>query len=308
MKCFYHADADGRCAGFWVFQSAGRSMKYSNFSDTMNEINYGMPFPFDKILPDEQIYIVDYSISPDEMRQLLTITKDVTWIDHHKTAIERYSDFEYPIRGIRLDGVAACMLTYCYLYHMTNFGEGDIRPFDPSMEEDCPYFCKLIADWDIWKFDYGDTTRYFQAAFNMYDFNPKGSEWWRFFTGHENEQTEDGGLVDQGIIISRYRDNWAKEYCKARGFEAWIDGYLVYALNLGLCNSEYFKSVQSEYDILAPFSFDGTQWIVSLYSKTVDVSKIAKNHGGGGHKGAAGFQCKNIFDVLNVVIANEPNS
>lgn len=40
------------------------------------------------IKPNEQIYIVDFSISSEEMRELLKITKDITWIDHHKTAIE----------------------------------------------------------------------------------------------------------------------------------------------------------------------------------------------------------------------------
>ena len=67
------------------------------------------------IRKDEQVYIVDYSIIPDEMRELLNITKDVTWIDHHKTAIEKYKEFEHEIRGVRYDGVSGCMLTYCYM-------------------------------------------------------------------------------------------------------------------------------------------------------------------------------------------------
>ena len=38
------------------------------------------------------------------------------------------------------------------------------------------------------------------------------------------------------------------------------------------------------------------QWTVSLYStkSDIDVSIIAKNYGGGGHKGASGFQCKEL--------------
>ena len=136
MKCFYHNDADGRCAGFWVALSAG----LTDCSDVNEfiEMDYAKPFPMDSIKPNEQIYIVDYSISPDEMRQLLEITNDVTWIDHHKTAIEKYVGFEYAIRGIRCDGIAACMLTYCYLHHMTDRGNGDIKPFDISMTESSP--------------------------------------------------------------------------------------------------------------------------------------------------------------------------
>ena len=80
-----------------------------------------------------------------------------------------------------------------------------------------------------------------------------------------------------------------------KGFETIFEGYKAFALNLGLCNSEYFKSVDNgTYDLLMPFSFDGDEWIISLYSRNIDVSEIAKKYGGGGHKGAAGFHCKEL--------------
>jgi nanoRNase/pAp phosphatase (c-di-AMP/oligoRNAs hydrolase) len=86
------------------------------------------------------------------------------------------------------------------------------------------------------------------------------------------------------------------------GFETEFEGqstndytyrpYKCFAVNLGHCNSDYFKSLpEGKYDILMPFVFNGEQFIISLYSKTVDVSEIAKKYGGGGHKGAAGFTC-----------------
>lgn len=292
MKCFYHADADGRCAGFWVSLSAGI---HDNYEPVFKEINYGMEFPFDEIMPGEQIYIVDYSISPDEMLRLLETTQDVTWIDHHKTAIEKYKDFPHEIRGVRFDGVAGCMLTYCYLHKMTDRGAGAIRPFDAFMVEDAPMFTKLIADWDVWKFEYGDDTRRFITAFNAFDFSPGSKMWDRFlcFPGGVGENSAVSALIIEGKTMMAYRDGWAKEYCRTKGFETMIDGHRAFAMNLGLCNSEYFKSV-SGYDILMPFSYDGEKWTVSLYSTTVDVSNIAKKYGGGGHKGASGFQCKDL--------------
>ena len=91
MKCFYHNDADGRCAGFWIRDAirATNPLEPAEFI----EMSYEKSFPMNTIRVGEQIYIVDYSVSPDEMRQLLKITTDVTWIDHHKTAIEKYDDF-----------------------------------------------------------------------------------------------------------------------------------------------------------------------------------------------------------------------
>lgn len=290
MKCFYHADADGRCAGFWVCLNAGLN-DINRHKAEFIEINYGKPFPFEKIGQDEQVYIVDYSIEPAEMLRLLEITQDVTWIDHHKTAIEKYADFPYAIRGVRYDGVAGCMLTYCYIHHMTDRGSGDIKPFDVSMMEDAPMFTKLIADWDVWKFKYGDDTRHFITAFNSLDFAPESKLWDRFLVFPDEMAC--GSLIQEGVTMTAYRDGWAKEYCRSKGFETVIDGHRAFAMNLGNCNSEYFKSI-SGYDILMPFSFDGEKWTVSLYSTTVDVSEIAKKYSGGGHKGASGFQCKEL--------------
>ena len=297
MKCFYHNDADGKCAGFWVFQCAGMTDIHGHCD--FIEMSYEKPFPMDTICPNEQIYIVDYSISPDEMRELLKITTDVTWIDHHKTAIEKYDGFEYDIRGLRYDGIAACMLTYCYLNHMTRCGFGDIKPFDISMTHHAPMFTRLIADWDVWKFEFGNRTKNFITAFNCYDFHPESYEWNRFFntlshdvSGFDDIDEFSEELIDEGISMIKYRDGWAKNYLERFGFEVEFEGLKCFAVNLGNCNSEYFKSLpEDKYDAFMPFAFNGEKWTVSMYSTTHDISDICKKHGGGGHTKAAGFTC-----------------
>lgn len=291
MKCFYHADADGKCAAFWVKWLAGSFLK--DGEDEYIKINYGMNFPFDRIKSGEKIYIVDYSLPVEEMKQLLNITKDVTWIDHHKTAIEKYRDFNEPIRGIRYDGIAGCMLTYCYLQHMTKNGEGKIKPFTKDMVNDAPYFTKLIADYDVWTFEYGDDTRYFNMAFESEDFEPESNNWVTLMDRKNESQ-----YIEDGKIMMKYYDNFAKEYCESKGFETEFEGYRVYAMNIGLAGSDWFKSVDDgSYDILMIFSYNGKYktWSYSMYSKTVDVSEIAKKYGGGGHKGAAGFNLEKLL-------------
>lgn len=292
MKCFYHNDADGKCSAFWVTLNAALTDCDKGFKNEFIEMDYNKQFPIDTIGNGEQVYIVDFSISPDEMRQLLKITRDITWIDHHKTAIEKYADFEEDIRGVRYDGIAGCMLTYCYIHHMTSRGTGEIKPFDISMTEDAPMFTKLIADWDVWKFQYGDDTRHFITAFNAYDFSPESKMWDRFlcFPGGMGENSAVSALIIEGQTMMTYRDGWATEVCKDKGFYVDFEGHRCFALNLPNCNSDYFKSVDSStYEILMPFSFNGEKWTYSLYSKTVDVSEIAKKYGGGGHRGASGF-------------------
>lgn len=293
MKCFYHGDADGRCAGFWVALSAGLTDRYADSS--FIEITYGKPFPFETIRDHEQIYIVDYSIAPEEMERLLAITPDVTWIDHHKTAIERYDGFPYAIRGVRFDGIAGCMLTYCYLHHMTGRGAGEIKPFDVSMTANAPMFTKLIADWDVWKFDFGKATSEYITAFNAYDFAPESKLWDALLADNPDfAKPCVATLLKEGAVMLKYRDGWARDYMKL-GFETMFEGHRCFAVNLGHCSSEFFKSLpDGKYDVFMPFAFNGEQYTVSLYSTSVDVSVIAKKYGGGGHKGASGFQCKEL--------------
>lgn len=115
MKCFYHLDLDGKCAGYlvWHYACLGEEdEKPENFI----KINYGMEFPLDKIEKDERVFIVDFSIEPEDMRELLKITKNVVWIDHHKTTIEKYKDFESYIPGIRMTGpgISGASLVWWY--------------------------------------------------------------------------------------------------------------------------------------------------------------------------------------------------
>jgi uncharacterized protein len=291
MKCFYHDDADGICSGFWVASSVIiNDEDYYNNEPEFYEINYRRKFPLEIIRPNEQVYIVDFSIDPDEMRDLLKKTTNVTWIDHHKTAIEKYADFEYSIRGIRYDGIAACMLTYCYVKHMTNCGEGHIKSFDISMINNAPMFTKLIADSDVFDFKYGDDTRQFFTAFNAYNFEPQ-SERWNLFKNSENYEMR---MIEEGRIMKLYETAWAKDYIKL-GFKTIFEGNKCLAVNLGYSGIDFFDSIpDGAYDIFISFAFDGKQHVVSMYSKKVDVSWIAKKYGGGGHKMAAGFQCKDL--------------
>lgn len=56
---------------------------------------------YDPVIDLKRYSRLMFEISPDDMRRLISITNDITWIDHHKTAIEKYKDFEFQLRGIR---------------------------------------------------------------------------------------------------------------------------------------------------------------------------------------------------------------
>lgn len=275
MKIFYHSDMDGKCAAHVVLLFE----KCVVDDQTCQAINYGKEFPFDIIGKDERVYIVDYSIEPEDMYKLRAITTDVIWIDHHKSAIEKYEGFSVAIEGLRSIDKAGCELTWQY------FSRNEV-----------PEYVKLIGDRDTWTWKYGDRTKFFYAGLEATDtkpFNSFPSIWDELAN---SEKTVDEVTID-GQIIQRYKDITQQEYIKAHGF--WVDfhGYRCFAVN-GRFASQPLEAVAPVADIWIPFRYfpDG-YWMVSLLTnKDIDVSEIAKQyeyHGkkGGGHKGAAGFEC-----------------
>lgn len=50
MKCFYHNDADGKCAGFWVHYRT-RLAPHTGTMDFI-EMSYEKPFPMDSIIKE----------------------------------------------------------------------------------------------------------------------------------------------------------------------------------------------------------------------------------------------------------------
>ena len=301
MKVFYHIDNDGKCAAFWVRELAKHT---DNYDITYHKINYGMDFPFDDIRKDEQVFIVDYSILPEEMDRLLEITQDVVWIDHHASAIKRYEGYDKAIKGVRYDGVAGCMLTYCYLKHMLvanlNNGSTVCIPFDMSMTKDAPMFTKLIADYDVLTFEYGKATREFAIGLEMTENDPESEMWYGLlYTGDYGKPLSE--IKAKGKVVIEYKRSWSEEYCKHKGFETELEGYKCFAINLAMVSSDDFESVDAEqYDMFIGFSYDGIAWNYSLRLTKVNCADIAMRYGGGGHPGAAGFSSdKLLLTALN---------
>lgn len=292
MICFYHADNDGKCAGFWV-NKCGLTDKYGK---TFFKIDYGIDFPFEKIHENEIVYIVDYSIPPEQMDKLFEITPNVIWIDHHVSAIQKYENYDKEIAGLRYNGIAGCMLTYIYLNKMTNTDGKVISEFKPILVKSAPWFTKLIADYDVWKFEYGDSTRFFEKGFLLFPHEPQDDIWESLLT--ENSFFPHGirVIIDKGKTITAYHHNFMKNYCEKKGFETTLDGYKCYAVNMALMGTDDFVIPNVEdYDLLVSFSFDGKVWSYSLRSEKIDCAEIAAKYGGGGHKGAAGCSSEKLI-------------
>lgn len=318
MKCFYHNDLDGKAAAFCVYAWVGINDNYrpnlgGDYPDNFIEIDYRDRLPIESIRPNEQIWIVDFSIKPEEMVELLKITNNVTWIDHHKTAIEKYSDFPHEINGVRRDGEAGCVLTWKYIhwysdrvypFPISTWGD---RERELSVEIPVPRMIELVGDRDIWAWKYGKETKDFTAGSQLYDTNPSSDFWWKCME-HElkllphtgNAAAKKRGKVfwnrvlSEGDTINRYMDASDEALNEWMGYETTFNGLNCWAINRGRVSSASLGGRTGKYDAVMTYFHDGNNFTVTIYSEKVDASEIAKGMGGGGHRGAAGFVCKEL--------------
>lgn len=273
-ECFYHnADLDGKCSAAIV--------RYVHPAIELVGINYGDPFPWNDCLPGETIYMVDFSLQPiDEMIRLANIV-NLVWIDHHKTSIDDLQNSGHSVRGIQKTGIGACALVWDWFLWLLG------RP--------TPNAVRLLAEYDVW--NHSDPLCLpFQYGMREIENDP-GAEIWRSLLSPE-PASEFDRIVSHGQIIVSYETTQSTQRIKALAFETELDGLKVIAINHGLGSSKLFDSIwdPNEYDAMLTFVWRSGQWTISLYSDKdgVDVGAVAKARGGGGHVGAAGFQCEEL--------------
>lgn len=273
MICIHHNDADGRCAAAIVRRALGSSV-------LCYKMDYKDPMPDDSLFTkpngekEDLVVIVDFSFFPENMAHIREMCKEVVWIDHHKTA-ERYPYQDLPgLRDFRDKSMSGCELTWDYYFPV-------ISP---------PYAVRLIGDYDKWALELAESKEFYEGL-KLFNHSPNADIWEDLFSDHSGITDE---VVKVGKIAMRYRDNYCRNLCDTFGYEAKLDGITVFVCNQYMFGSGGFGGRFKEYPACAAFIYDGDRFTVSLYSETTDVGEIAKKYGGGGHKGAAGFVCKEL--------------
>jgi len=287
MKVYHHNDHDGRCAAAIVeiyfsrkdeepsleARASAEIFKEMDADREYIEVDYKDEIDVEAIKLNELIYIVDFSFKPDVMEEVLKKTGFIVWIDHHKTAFEY--QYSRNLDGIRNADDAACELTWKFLF-----------PLAPI-----PRAVELIGDYDKWALQFKPVCFQFYEGLKLEDTSPTSAIWnWMF---NSVELVEEITAKGKDLII--YRDNYCGDMRDTNGYTTKFSGCNCYALNVYGFGSQAFGNVcMNIYDACIAYIYDGKQYTVSLYSTRVDVSKIAQAFGGGGHKRAAGFTCREL--------------
>lgn len=275
MKCFYHYDLDGRCAGALVAHYTGNYNSNDYF-----EVDYDTPIPVDIIKDGETVYFVDYSFTEKTKSILLELNSrcNLIWIDHHISSINLIKEDNTQsiagIKGIRAIGESGALLTNRY--------------FSDTIYE----FSELVSDYDCWIYKYGNVTTHFKLGIESYEHNALDTVWIDLFDNNDLLQS----IIEKGAVIKDYIDKDNKLYLDNYSYESTLNGIKCLVVNKK-SNSWIFGDKINDYPIVVIWVFNGKNYRYSLFSnkEDIDCSQIAELFGGGGHKSAAGFSLDRLI-------------
>jgi nanoRNase/pAp phosphatase (c-di-AMP/oligoRNAs hydrolase) len=276
----YHANcADGVAAAWCFWKQFGDEYEYHAGA-------YGKPTP--DIL-DRDVYLVDFSYKHDVTEMICQYANKVVLLDHHKTALEdlwdltKYENFD---------------MSYATLNHSGARIAWDYVKKQTAHKRKMPGLLPHIEDRDLWHFKLEGTKEYMAAAFS-YDTTIETYD--KLFSA----SLKDFKLMKkEGAVLLRQFDKDIKSIVKHNTRMVSFCGYTVPIVNAnGKFASEIGNVLAQEHPFAITYCDAKEYTEISLRSVgDFDVSKIAKQNGGGGHKNAAGFKVSiNDFRSLELI-------
>jgi len=281
----YHANCwDGFCAA-WIMHKAFKDAEF-------------FPAHYGNAPPDvsgKDVYIVDFSYKRSVMKSICCTAKSVTVLDHHKTAQSELDGLEDECRqqalcvpSITFDmNKSGGRLAWEWLWdkqlgkYAYIFGNGETKTRDNP-----PSLVRYTEDRDLWKWEIHDSRevtaalRTYPLDFAMWDeFDSEPSKWMSRF-------------ASEGIVVMRYEQLLVDQHV-AHAREVDMDGHKILAVNATVLFSDIAGTLAEGRPFGAAYfdRDDGKrQWSLRSRDDGVDVSEIARKHGGGGHRNAAGFE------------------
>ncbi len=299
---FHRADLDGHLSGalvrFWL-----EEMEKVEDPIEMVPLNYGEPFPWDLIKPEDMVFMVDFSLQPILEMANLSELCHLHWIDHHQTSLanpkNRGDDWMNGIKGIRSADGAACELVWRYFWH---------EPGVPEATYHMPSFVRWVGFYDRWNqiSEWKTIILPFQYALKAQETDPSTEQgyalWKRMLETVKFEGPYSSwmrSLILEGMAVKSYAEREDEKFMKAHAFTSSWGGITWLVVNGGAVNSVRDSPV---YDpkvhqaILSYVNVQGNFWRISMRTEKsdLDLSAIAREFGGGGHRKAAGFQIKDL--------------
>jgi nanoRNase/pAp phosphatase (c-di-AMP/oligoRNAs hydrolase) len=302
LTVIYHANCNDGFTAACILKDA------FNFS-VLIAGDYRDPTPPPGITEEDEVILVDFSYKRSVLEELRSRVKKLIVLDHHKTAQADLAG----LPGVKFD-MDQCGATLAFDY-VTKAYEGslieefvvshDARPifYDPMGQYG--EGLEMIRDRDLWLNKLPDTAA-FTAGLSMV---PKEFDPWihAIFMDHRE-------VVRKGRAILEYQKKQIKQLVDQHVSLVQWNGHLVPLVNSAAWMSDIGNDLLEKYP-KAPFSVvyfivgDHVKLSLRGASRTwndgtdVDVSEIAKEFGGGGHKNASGLNTteRHVLEVFGIL-------
>lgn len=216
----------------------------------------------------KDVYILDFSYPRDTLLQMAAKARTMTVLDHHKTAEEDLRGITFATFDMAKSG---CILAW------EHFHNG----------KEIPLSLRYIQDRDLWKFEYPGTKAFCEGLRNNVDFN---FEKWDKVAKDLREVRR---IAVTGEMLLRIFDREIENLLPI-AYEVIINGEKGLAVN---ANAKYASELgnrlaQKSGTFGVVWYYDGSTGKANYSLRSIgdyDVSAVAKQFGGGGHKNAAGF-------------------
>lgn len=311
---FYHNDVDGLTSALGFTYNdymQNHDNKIPSYEDLRKdyfffEVHYGIKnifeyfsdcgFDWDRF---DRVVVLDFCFNKNIMLQLLEKYKEnFIWFDHHKNTIDELSKYDIP--GMRHDLMATSTIVWRYF---------DKKP--------C-LFSRYVEDMDIWKWELPNSNEILQYVDFLYmqindkDNPEKEFEIINLFLKYFNDEyfnSQIAEIANQGKLTDVYIKTKVKDDIN-KGKKTTFEGYNAFVLN-----SQFKPGFVSDY-IFNNKDYDDIELVivwyksyaksgekqnfdkVSLRSKSIDCSEIARKYGGNGHPKASGFVISDIDDII----------
>lgn len=257
----YHKDCSDGFGGAWA--------AWKKFGNQASYISLRHQEPVLRGLNNKKIFMIDFTYPIEIMEKLIRDNELVTSIDHHETAEKAVKLTENHLFSLKHSGA---VLAWNY--------------FHPRKA--VPRILKYVEDMDLWKFKI-PYTKEILAHQNLFDFNFK--LWDKFAQDLENNRKR-AAFVHKGKFILFYENRLIKQLVNERAELIEFEGYRILAVNSPNFHSQIGNLLAIK---KPPFGIVWREqegvWVISLRGiGKVNLGKLAKKYGGGGHYNAAAFK------------------
>lgn len=261
--CIYHGNCADGFGAAWVFHRHG---------DREFDFHPGVYQDAPPEVEGRDVYLVDFSYKRPVVEAIIEKASRVVLIDHHKTALD---DLDVLIQTGRIESL-------CSLEHSGAMLAW--RWFNGNVDTHLPQLIRHIEDRDLWRFALPHT-REIQANVFSYPYD--------FKVWDELMERPIMELIEEGKAIERKHFKDIDELVGVVTRRMTIGGHSVPVANL-----PYTLTSDAGHKLAKGEPFAGCYWdtptgrVFSLRStdEGLDVSEIAKQYGGGGHRNASGFR------------------